>query len=338
MKVSFPKSMHLNTKEIFLKLKRIVLRFNFMRMYFHDMSRYLKYSRTFGTDNPVKMIGSIILQYHVIEKGLTMPESKIGFGQQRIIILCRDCVKYIEKYGQNDEQLNHAIGVILEYEDFHKKSGFELDKETENSLQQLKDKLLSEVQRAVQKQTGRDELYTKKEHSFPEFSESRCSLRNYSAVDVPVKGIMDALELAKNSPSACNRQSWRTYVFTQKIIINTLLELQGGNRGFGHLTNKLIIVVGELGLFCNSNERNQVFIDGGIYTMNLLYALHYKEIASCVLNCSFDNAKEEEIKKVAGIKDSEVLIVMIACGIAPDEFKVALSPRYPVERTNKIIN
>ncbi len=318
--------------------KRFKLRNSFKRTYRYDMDSYLRYSRTFGANDPGRLIGSIILQYHVIEKGLTMPESRLGFGQERIISLCRDCVKYIEKYGQNDEQVNHAIAVVLEYENLHRKNRFDLDEETIHSLIQLKDRLISPVQRAVQIQTGRDELFSKKDYSFPEFSASRCSVRNYSAEDVPLKGIMDALELAKHSPSACNRQSWRTYVYTQKSMINKLLELQGGNRGFGHLVNKLIIVAGEQGLFCNSNERNQVYIDGGIYTMNLLYALHYERIAACVLNCSFDPEKEIELKRNAGIKDSEVLIVMIACGIAPDEFKVAISHRYPVERTNRIIN
>lgn len=318
--------------------KRFRVRSSFKHAYRHDMESYLRYSRTFGDDDPGRLIGSIILQYHVVEKGLTMPESRLGFGQKRIISLCKDCVKYIEKYGQNDEQLNHAIAVVLEYENLHKINGFDLNNETEDSLQQLKNRLLSEVEKSVQKQTDRDELFNKKDHAFPEFSESRYSIRNYSGIDIPVKKIMDALELAKNSPSACNRQAWRTYVYTQKSKINTLLELQGGNRGFGHLANKLIIVCGELGLFCNSNERNQVYIDGGIYTMNLLYALHYTGIASCVLNCSFDPAKEKQIKDIAGIKDSEVLIVMITCGMPPDVFKVALSPRYPVDRTNKIIN
>jgi len=98
------------------------------------------------------------------------------------------------------------------------------------------------------------------------------------------------------------------------------------------------MLTGELGVFGYSNERNQVFIDCGMYAMNLLYALHYNEIAACIMNCSFDYDKEQEIKNISQIGESEVLIAMVSCGIAPTEFKIATSPRYSLIKTNKLIN
>ena len=144
--------------------------------------------------------------------------------------------------------------------------------------------------------------------------------------------------MAKNAPSACNRQSWRTYVFTNKKLIEEILLTQGGNRGFGHLANKLIVISGNVSVFGGSHERNQVFIDGGIYAMNVLYALHFNEIAACILNCSFDIEYDQKLRKLCGIKDSEVFITMIACGLPVDSFKVALSPRKDLSQTNCIIN
>lgn len=300
------------------------------------MKRYLSFSRTFDSESVDKMIGSIILQYHVIEKGLTMPESTPGFGRERVISLCNDCIKCLKKHGQDDEQLNHAIGVILEYEDYHKSRGFILDNSITKSITSLRESLQWEVRKSIQKEITREEYFSKLQLPFHAFSNSRSSVRNYSDENVPISRILDALNLACNAPSACNRQSWRTYVFSDKTMIIRLLEMQGGARGFGHLANKLILVTGELGLFCNSNERNQVYIDGGIYSMNLLYAIHSSEIAACILNCSFTPAKEKEIKEYGKIRKSEVLISMIVCGIPPDNFKIASSPRYRIVKTNTV--
>ena len=314
------------------------IRHIFKRMYLQDMRRYLKHSRTLGSENRVKMIGAIVLQYHVIEKGLTMPEPKPGFGQERIMSLCRDCIKYIEKYGRDDVQVNHAIGVVLEYEEFQKGNDFVLDEKVADLIVQLKNSNKGNAKKTKQISTTRTEYFKHNNSPFPEFSGSRSSVRNYIKEELPLIKLQKALEIARNTPSACNRQSWRTHIVLDKQIITGLLEAQGGNKGFGHLTDKLIIVTGELGLFCYTNERYQVYIDGGMYAMNLLYALHSNEIAACIMNCSFDYDKEQYIKQFSNIKESEVLIAMIACGIPPEEFKIAASPRYGIDSTNTYLS
>jgi len=103
------------------------------------------------------------------------------------------------------------------------------------------------------------------------------------------------------------------------------------------LTNKLIIVASELGVFTGQEERNQAYIDGGIYLMNLVYSLHYNKIGACILNCSNSIEKDIELRKLSMIKESEVFIAMVACGIPPETFKIATSTRYSLDKTNVII-
>lgn len=318
--------------------RRIHIYNNFRRMYRHDRLRYLKYSRTLGSDNREKLIGTIILQYHVIEKGLTMPKTRPGFGQERVTSLCKACLNYVDKYGLDDVQLKHAIGVVLEYEEFQKEQNFPVKQSVADFISKVKSLVKSKDIKVKQIITNRTEYFKYINSPFPEFSGSRSSVRNYSKEEVPLIKIQKALEIARNTPSACNRQSWRTYIIIDRHLIGKVLEEQGGNRGFGHLIDKLIVVTGELGGFCYTNERHQVFIDGGMYAMNLLYALHYNEIAVCIMNCSFDYQKEQYIKQFVNIKESEVLIAMIGCGIPPEEFKIAVSTRYGTDRTNKLID
>lgn len=305
--------------------RKIKLLFQLRREYLNDMSQYVRFSRTFENNTPQKLLGSIILQYHVIEKGLTMPEIRAGFGTERVKALCNDCIKYIREYGQENQQLEHAIEVILEYEDYNSKIG--VAKEAQDKIDQLKKQLVKPVLKSTQNVVTRQKYFEHAKSEFSVFARSRHSIRNFSDEVIPDSLINKSLELAQCAPSACNRQSWRTYIYSEKRLINKILELQGGNRGFGHLTDKLIIITGDLSAFCNINERNQVYVDGGIYVMNVLYALHSYEIAACVLNCGFDNNKAGDIKQIAGIDKSHVFIAMIICGKAPDEFKTAISPR-----------
>jgi nitroreductase len=224
----------------------------------------------------------------------------------------------------------------MEYQEFHLKRNYPLDENLIRLISDLQSKI-DHFSLTTQKVITKIDYFKYVNAGFNEFSKSRASVRNYSDLDLPMTKIMAALDLARSAPSACNRQAWRTYVYSDKKKIKTILEYQGGNRGFGHLTSKLIIVTGELGVFSSTNERNQVFIDGGIYSMNLLYCLHFEQIAACILNCSFDYSKEEEIKRYCSIKSSEVLIAMISCGLPPEEFGIANSPRHNLDQTNTIV-
>ena len=71
--------------------------------------------------------------------------------------------------------------------------------------------------------------------------------------------------------------------------------------------------------------------------MNLLYALHYNKVVCCVLNCGTTKANDLKIRSLISIRDSEELIVMIACGEAVENFEIASSPRIPTENFIKII-
>ncbi|GET33965.1 hypothetical protein PbJCM13498_28280 [Prolixibacter bellariivorans] len=307
------------------------------KSYDYDYKKYLSHSDSFSPNTSTKMIGNIIKTYHTIEKGLTMPEFRPGFGQQKVIELCHNCINYIKKYGDNEEQLKYAVQVILEYKTFHNSLNFALQPETENEIQNIRN--YAPALTASSQIETTDVLYFKNaESSFDEFSNSRASVRNFTGKDIPLSSLTESLKLAQNTPSACNRQCWRTYVYTQSEQINEILEEQGGNRGFGHLTNKLIVITAELGVFNRHYERNQAYIDGGLYAMNLLYSLHFQKIAACILNCSTWPEKDVELRKLCKIKDSEVFIAMVACGLPPQKFKIAASKRYKIDVTNRFIS
>ena len=105
----------------------ISLKSSLIQEYWYDFNRYFKFSDTIEDDYcKVKLLSRIIKGYHVIEKGLTMKDTRLGFGQEIIIQLSNDCKKYLNIYNDQDDQYIHALKVIKEYEDFHSNNNFKL--------------------------------------------------------------------------------------------------------------------------------------------------------------------------------------------------------------------
>ena len=89
----------------------------------------------------------------------------------------------------------------------------------------------------------------------------------------------------------------------------------------------MLIVTSDLEDLIGVAERNDAYINGGLFLMNLCYSLHWQEIAHCILNWSRTPEDDLSLRKILPIKDSETVIAVLACGEAPLEFDVASSPR-----------
>ena len=82
----------------------------------------------------------------------------------------------------------------------------------------------------------------------------------------------------------------------------------------------------------NFQFRTSAFLDGGIFTQNLLYALHYHKIAACTMNAELSPKSIEKLRCLIGFKQTEIPIVFIAIGIPPATFKYAGSQRINLEK------
>src|SRR3546814_1994141 len=80
---------------------------------------------------------------------------------------------------------------------------------------------------------------------------------------------------------------WSSDVCSSDLeIIDRALSLQNGNRGFGHEIPCLLILCTDLSAFDTAGERYQHWIDGGMFSMSLVWALHALGYSSCCLNWS----------------------------------------------------
>ena len=176
--------------------------------YYYDLKRFYKYASNQGVkDSEEKYIGHIVKRYHVIEKGLTMPSPRLGFGKEVVLDLINLCNQYIDIYGTTNVQLHNAIAVLLAYIEFHKDKSFTIAENIVTAIKLLSQRVNnSDVLPQQQIHITKEEYFNDIDKSFEAFSNSRKSVRNYASKDLPIEKILKAIELARNTPTSCNRQ------------------------------------------------------------------------------------------------------------------------------------
>lgn len=307
--------------------RRQIFQARYQRCSDYDNERMLAQSNAvLHNDTAEKLLSEIIIVYHTIEKGLTMGEMRPGFGSDRLKELIDLCDLYLDRHGDRDENLLGAIGVIAEYDRIHKAGGHVLPAELQGRI----DGVLQRCPAAPEEQPAltRTEYFAQTQAPFDLFSKSRHSLRDFApGGSVSVAALEQAIELAQQAPSTCNRQSVRVHLLVDKPAIEKMLKLQKGSRGFGERVDKLIVLTADLQGWGSAQARFGPYVDVGIYAMNLLYALHFFRIGACALNWYVEIDDDLEARATAAVPPNEVIGLLIACGAVKEEFKVAKSRR-----------
>ncbi|MDB9430536.1 nitroreductase family protein [Microcystis aeruginosa CS-555/01A07] len=318
-------------KKIYIEIRFAV---SLAANYYYDFKRYFRFSATADPyRTKLRHQGRIIAHYHVIEKGLSLKNPKTGFGVDIINNLLLILKDYQEKYGL-DEVGQVALNVLFSYHQFN------LDKALDN--QGLYKQLIEIEEKAKSKEicnikdggvvkVSKEDIKKAANINFRDFVNARYSVRNFDVSEVSLELIKEAISIAIKTPSVCNRQTWKVYVFSEDNIKRKVLSHQNGNRGFGDTASKILIITSDLNYFLGASERNQCFIDGGLFSMSLIYALHSLGIGTCCLNWSVTYQTDQALRCEAGIGDSETIIMMLAVGHLPEQFSVARSSRRKVE-------
>ena len=157
---------------------------------------------------------------------------------------------------------------------------------------------------------------TKNIKSFSELNKLRRSVRYYSTKKVNLKDIYKALEISQNTPSVCNRQGWKVFLFNKKKDIDFFRTI---HKGFSDKKNQplncLILITFNKNFFEYPIERNQGYTDSGLFSMSLVYALADMGYATCTLNINNLTHKNEYLlRKRFSISNNLSLVMFIAVG------------------------
>ena len=299
--------------------------------------RLCRYNASCRTDKDMKkMQYTLLRENHIIEKGMSMRNTRRGFGQAKVAALIERLHKYNNRYGAVDAAfLAYPLSTIKAYIAYQHHDGVEIP-DIEQSFQQLCEEI-GVTAETLTMSAGitihkAEDLQRQATADFANLLYGRHSIRYFKDEQPSQELLEKALTLAARTPSACNRQAWHTHIYFGETA-HQLLRQQGGCNGFCDDIPCCIVVTADMKGFLK-HEPFQCYVDGGLYAQNLINALHYVGLGSIPLSCGFMSDQLLEMQKEFNIPKNEVMIVIIGTGIMLDEMKIAISTRKPISITN----
>jgi len=304
---------------------------------YQDAALYYKHSMVFKDDTYNKTESRIILHYHSIEKGFLHENFRYKFGKWRIVELI-ELLKYSHIVEKNKKtQIAAAYLAMVKYYEIHQLNSVDISEfYLQDDFHLFKSLVTLDI--GTIKENKRNDFFKNNKNDFYDFSKSRSSVRNFTKQHIPFEMIDKVIEIAKTAPSVCNRQPNKVYYVENKGIIENIFEIQGGLTGYSDDVSQLLVLVSDRNYFYSVGERNQLYIDGGLFLMNLLYGLHYYKIGACPAHWGLNFEHDKKIQKLLNLKDSEKVICLIPIGIPKESFYTTLSLRRANNEILKVID
>lgn len=304
---------------------------------FYDLYRYARYSGMFNRKGRQVRDFKTIKIYHALEKSLSFRNRKSSSGWGVVSNLVGHVTDSKLLHGEYSYHDRVALKTLSDFYQAGQGEGVDV-----SARASLKDFVL-QVQEDMAEEGGvvsfsRQRLADGQLDDPERFFFSRYSVRDFSVEPVSHDMIKRALTLASKTPSACNRQGWHVYHADRRDKIDEALGFQNGNRGFGHEVPCLLIITADARAFEASVERNQQLIDGGMYAMSIISALHALGIGSCCLNWSQGMRGDIRFRRAIKISPHHSVIMMLAVGYPRDSLKVCYSARTAVDEMYTYLN
>ncbi len=317
--------------------ERYVTKLDLIKECWYYARHLLRFNASVNTDDDChKMEYTLLRESHVIEKGLSLHAPKIGFGQAKVSALMDRLMLYYNRYGMdNPDFLMYPLGIIHSYLEYQCRSGVDISPMKNKFESLLANCGITQemvfMDGGIRKMT-KEEIQEVRQIDFEKFVNLRHSIRNFSEEMPNEDMIKKALKIASMTPSACNRQGWKTHLFRGHAAYD-LINWQGGAKGFESCVHLAILVTSDSKAFLRY-EPYQAFVDGGMYAMSLIYALHSQGLGTIPLSCGVRYNRQYELRKQFDIPENEVPIVIIGVGVLPSKFSVAVSKRKKISETN----
>lgn len=303
-----------------------------------DLRRYAKYSFT-GFSRRRGQLGLIqgrlMASCHVLEKGLSMPECRALFGKAAVQTLYRFLLEYEAKGGQcSDPHFRSGLEALQGYIKKHQEMNVSVDDVITPAMRENLARWQADF---VGPNPGvlsftPETFFAEADAPFGIFCGSRHSCRHFDpSLPVDPVRIREAVRSALRTPSGCNRQPWRVHAITGKTLLERCVKLHGGSRGFNHLIPVLLIVSARIDVYGGSGERNQTYVDGSLFAMNLMLGLHHQRLGCVPLNWSVTPRLDRQLKAATGIPPSENILMLLGIGHPVEQFTVPQSTRRSLE-------
>ncbi len=321
----------------FFRHNRIVLFFRLSYEAFCEVCSLVRYLGASAMErDEVKYRADLQIRSHAIEKGLSIGACRAGFGKAKMQELLDELEQYCRLYPASTF-VDEVLGIVARYLEYNKSQGVDVA-----SIEIRYEALLQG--RRVCQDTGiitmyRSETQKVTQAEFKTFFKSRYSVRDFdTSTDavIDIQRILSAIDLSRKAPSACNRQPAKVHIYSGAKA-QQLFDFQGGCKGFSRDMQYALLVTADMRRYF-FNERHQMYVDGGLFAMDLLLALHYEGIATIPLTTAFKRGKEAQLHALYDIPKNEIPVLIIGVGGYKEQYKVAVSHRNDVAEYYEVHN
>lgn len=270
-------------------------------------------------------VTNALLLCHSLEKGMGISNVKKGYGKEK----AKKLINNLKNLDVSSFAYAESAATIQAYLEYQKEEGSHVE-DIENALAGIIQDGMKYKCNAGVRVLGREEFLIGQKMEFDRFVNSKHSIRKYSFEPLKREDIEAAVAIARNAPSACNRQPCRFLYTTDDQKNCALSALIPGNKSFADEIPYYGLIVADRNYFA-SVEAFQWYVNGGIFITYLSLAFHSIGIGSCIFQWPDFYQTDSNARKLCGVKKSEVIIAAIGYGRYPNEAKCVVAQRKPVE-------
>ena len=302
------------------------------RQFLYDKNFFMLNKMYASKDNKGNGNGyNIIFNTHSLEKGLSHFKLR-PFGKEKIKIII-DLLKKQLNVG-NYERLFSFINGINSLREY--KKVYEEHKWTDNQEYKEVSEFLVKYEKIIEQKTGayvitKEELKNDYNIDYNKFIKSRHSTRNYKNMALQIEDIKKAVNMAKYTASACNRQYIKVHYYPKGKMRQNVIDYSVGKGGFYLEGVNTFIITFDVNGLIGAGERNQGYFNAGLFSTNLVNAFHSLGIGTCFIQFCNSVKEEEKLKKLNKIPSNERIAVILYAGYYDDKSIFCVSPRKDFE-------
>jgi nitroreductase len=147
-------------------------------------------------------------------------------------------------------------------------------------------------------------------------AQQRRSVRWYQDTPVPHELLDQAMLVARQAPTACNRLPYEFRIFDKPDMVSKVISLPFGAAGFGQNVKTVVVVVGKLSSYFSPRDRHAIYVDSSLAAMSFIFALETLGLSSTVINWPDLEPLERTMQKTLGLEHSDRVVMLIAVGYA----------------------
>ena len=158
-------------------------------------------------------------------------------------------------------------------------------------------------------------------------AEQRRSVRWYEDRPVPRELLDQAMLVARQAPTACNRLPYEFRIFDDEAMVRRVSSIPFGTAGFAGNLKTVVVVVGKLSSYFSPRDRHAIYVDSSLAAMSFMFALETLGLSSTVINWPDLEPLERTMQKTLGLDFSDRVVMLIAVGYADAEALVPYSEK-----------